>query len=97
MTERLSAAPRTLGGRTPRQQVTATAATHFDCRTVCPFTVSVTLRYGSLVGLWFAVFTMKPATSFTLAPFDVATLWNSCTAGSRLLSQPSQSWWAASM
>jgi len=24
---------------------------------------------------------MKPATSFTLAPFDAATLWNSSTAG----------------
>jgi hypothetical protein len=40
---------------------------------------------------------MKPVTSFTLAPFVVATLWNCCTAGPRLLSQPSQPWWAASM
>ncbi len=40
---------------------------------------------------------MKPVTSLTVAPSDVAAFLNSVAAGPMLLSQPSQPWWAASM
>lgn len=40
---------------------------------------------------------MKPCTLFTLLPEATAASFRICAVGLKLLSQPIQPWWAASM